>query len=145
MVELAFSLVVLMVLAAGAMDLGRAFFAYMALRDAAQEGAVFGSICPADKVTKQFDTTKIFQRVRLSSTNPIDLSDTTHVQIACFYLTGGTEVACSGPAAPGDGIKIQVSYDNFPITTPFLGAFLGTQTLNLRAEVTDTILRDTCP
>jgi len=37
LVEFAFGLVILMILISGIVDLGRAFFTYMALNDAAQE------------------------------------------------------------------------------------------------------------
>jgi Flp pilus assembly protein TadG len=42
MVEFAFGMVILMIILVGIVDLGRAFFTFMALRDAAQEGAVYG-------------------------------------------------------------------------------------------------------
>lgn len=138
LVELAVSLVIMLILLAGVVDFGRAFFSYLSLRDAAQEGAVYGSICPTN-------LTKILARVRGASTQPVDLTDTTHVQIACSFIIGGSEVACSGTPMPGNGIKVAVTYNNFPLTMPFLGSILGTQTITLRAEVTDTILRTTCP
>ncbi len=46
MVEFALVLVFLLALLAGVFDIGRAFFAYIIIRDAAQEGAVYGSIAP---------------------------------------------------------------------------------------------------
>ena len=46
MVELALTLTFLLILLAGTMDLGRAFFTWIEMRDAAQEGAVYGSLCP---------------------------------------------------------------------------------------------------
>lgn len=138
MVELAFGVVLLLLLAAGAMDLGRAFFTYMALRDAAQEGAVYGSVCPTNPAA-------ITSRVRTSSTEPVDLTDTSKVNVQCFYVTGGSDQPCSGSVTPGDGIKVRVTYNDFRITTPFLGAAIGTQSLTLSTEVTDTILRSSCP
>jgi hypothetical protein len=137
LVELAVMLVILILLIAGIVDLGRAFFAYIALRDAAQEGAVYGSICPTD-------TSAIINRVRSSSSNPVDLMDSAHVQVQCFFVVGGSETACGNNPIAGNGIKVKVSYNNFPVTMPFMGTILGTQTLTLRAEVEDTILRATC-
>jgi hypothetical protein len=46
LIELAFGLVILLVLLAGIVDIGRMLFFYISLRDAAQEGAVFGQISP---------------------------------------------------------------------------------------------------
>ena len=47
LVEMAMSLVILLLLVGGVVDFGRAFFTFMALRDAVQEGALYGSINPA--------------------------------------------------------------------------------------------------
>ena len=43
LVEFGVSVVILLILSAGVVDAGRAFFVYMAMRDAVQEGALFGS------------------------------------------------------------------------------------------------------
>ena len=44
LVELALSMTLLLILLAGVVDLGRAFFTYIALRDAAQEGASYAAV-----------------------------------------------------------------------------------------------------
>src|SRR6266496_1750168 len=76
LVELAISLVVLLYLLSGAVELGITFFQYVQLRDAAQEGALYGS-------TQQTrDLTAIETRVRSASSSPINLSDTTNVLVA---------------------------------------------------------------
>jgi hypothetical protein len=140
MVEFAISAIVILMLLVAVADFGRAFFTWLSIRDAAQEGAVFGAVCP------QF-VTQIEDRVRRTSQTPVNLNDATHVQVTCEYIEydqygNPTPRACSG-AAPtaGNGLKIEVRFDNFQITTPLLGSILGTQTLTLRAEVTDTIIR----
>ncbi|HSB66646.1 MAG TPA: TadE family protein, partial [Anaerolineales bacterium] len=48
MVELALTITLLMMLLAGTIDLGRAFFTWLAMRDAAQEGASYGTFHPSD-------------------------------------------------------------------------------------------------
>ena len=48
LVEFAFSLVLLLTLIVGIVDLSRALFTYMAIRDAAEEGALVASIAPDD-------------------------------------------------------------------------------------------------
>jgi len=128
LVELALAMVVLMVLVSGIVDLGRIFFSYVALRDAAQEGAAYASINPTD-------TAGITNRVRTSSNNPVNLGDTEHVQVSVTPV-GGT---CAG-----NSIKVTVTYNEYPLITPFMGAFLGKQTLTLSAEGTDTILQSDC-
>ncbi len=51
LVELSISLVVLLYLLSGAVEFGLAFFQFVQLRDAAQEGALFGSMNPAVGIT----------------------------------------------------------------------------------------------
>ncbi len=46
LVELGLTMMVMLWLLSGAVDFGLGFFAYVAIRDAAQEGALFGSINP---------------------------------------------------------------------------------------------------
>lgn len=145
MVEFAMSATIIFMLLVGVADFGRAFFTYLTMRDGAQEGAVFGSFCP-------LHTQAIEQRVRDSAERPVNLGDTEHVSISCIYVydvnnDGYIDAADNFPACgtvtplPGHGIKVRVTYDNFLITTPLLGSILGSQTITMRAEVQDTILR----
>lgn len=127
MVEFAFSLVILITLVVGIVDVGRALFTYMALRDAAQEGAQYASIHPED-----LDDIK--ERVY----NGSDL-------LRSIRADTDIEVTVIGVPCTGNGIKVQVSYENFPLTMPFLGAILGSQTIAISTSVTDTILRPGCP
>ena len=131
--ELALTLVLLLILVAGLIDLSRAFFAYMALRDAAQEGAVYGSIDPTN-------TTAIESRVRGTSQSQVDLTNTTDVSVAISYTSGNACASVDG----SNGISVTVTYSNFILTTPFLGTILGSQTFTLEATMTDTILRPPC-
>jgi len=48
LVEMALSLVLILILLVGTVEMGMAFFQYIQLRDAAQEGALYGSIAPLD-------------------------------------------------------------------------------------------------
>src|SRR5512138_1203999 len=66
LVEMAISLVILLWLLSGAAEFAIALFQYVQLRDAAQEGALFGSIKPTD-------LEGIEARARSSSAAPIDL------------------------------------------------------------------------
>ncbi len=130
LVEFAFSIVVLLLLVAGAVDLGRALYTYMGLRDAAQEGALYGSTNPTQQ-------NEIVSRVRNSSNLlqgiSADAAANTDVQVTVY-----------GAACTNNAIKVRVSYDNFPITMPFLGTLIGSQSIPISAEVTDTILSPSC-
>ena len=142
LVELAISITVLVFLLSGAIEFGMMFFQYIQLRDAAQEGALFGSINPAD-------TNGIVARVRGASTSPVDLSVTTGPQKVTVVL-GGIDKDTLAPidlvdACPGDGIQVTVSY-NHKVFMPLITQIVGnTRTLN--GVVTDTILVSTatCP
>jgi len=128
LVELSISILILLYLLSGAVEFGMAFFQFVQLRDAAQEGALYGSLNPAD-------TTGIESRIRNSSYSPIDLSDTGAVSIT---------ITLSGPACEGNGIQVAVSYDH-QIFMPFIPQLIGTNTIPLNATVTDTILSPVCP
>jgi len=81
MVELALSFTMLMFLLSATVDVGRAFYAYIAIRDAAQEGAAYGSLNPTD-------VPGIAEHVRFSSTDPFDLTDLSSVNISVSWPDG---------------------------------------------------------
>jgi hypothetical protein len=128
LVEFAAIIVILMVLLLGLLDLGRAFFTFMALQDAAQEGATYASIKPGD-------SSGIVDRVRYASDMPVDLTDATQVNVSVNPL---------GSLCAGNAIEVVVEMPAFAITTPLLGTILGSQSIPLRASVTDTILTPPC-
>jgi Flp pilus assembly protein TadG len=127
LVELALSLTVILLLLAGAVDFSIAYFSYSAMQDAAQEGALYGSIHPED-------TQGIIDRVRQASSNPVDLENQDLVEV---------KVTVSGAACEGDEVQVNVIYD-YPISMPFIGSIIGSQTITLNASVTDTILQPVC-
>jgi hypothetical protein len=144
LVEFAVSAIVILLLLVGIADFGRAFFTYLAMRDAAQEGAAYGSICPRHY-------SQIIDRVLYTSDSPVDLADASTIRVECDYwldenedgiMDPGETLACNSGFIPvaGTGIQIRVLYDDFVITTPLLGSIIG-QSISLQAEVTDTILR----
>lgn len=125
LVEFSISLVIILWLLAGAVEFGIALFQFIQLRDAAQEGALYGSINPAD-------TNGIVARVRAASSTPINLADTTQVTVT---------VATTGSACVADSVTVTVSFNHqvfMPFGTLFTG---GSPTIPLSASVTDTILK----
>lgn len=128
LVELAISLLILLYLLSGAVEFGIAFFQYVQLRDAAQEGALYGSMNPTD-------TAGITARVRAASSSPIDLQDTGLVTVNITYPDGDD--------CEGNGIQVDVSYDH-TVFMPFMSRIIG-PTVDLDATVTDTILSPVCP
>ena len=139
MTEFALSLVILLLLLAGIVDMGRIFFAYIIIRDAAQEGAVYGSIAPKDNLPTFKN--EVEERVKAAFTDP---SDSSNVPIDVTKLNVQTDIVGSTCASPGNGIKVKVEY-SVPVTMPFLGAVIGSQTMNLAATVQNAILSPICP
>jgi Flp pilus assembly protein TadG len=159
LIELAMSLVVLLILIAGLVDLGRAFFTYIALRDAAQEGASYAAVINSDTlesadvgnycaaITNRVIITSETTNMPGISNGPIDmraLSDSGAVTIDTTI--NGTDCAniAAADICMGGAVSVSVNYDNFPITMPFLGAIIGRQSLPLSATVVDTILTPAC-
>jgi len=131
MTEFAVGLVVIILILVGAVDVGRAVMTYLALRDAAQEGALYASI-------NRTDTNGIETHVWGSSTLLTGLHNDASANVSVQISYMGIDTCTGYP------IKIAVSYDNFPITTPFFGTFMGRQSISLRGEVVETILQPPC-
>jgi Flp pilus assembly protein TadG len=129
MIEFTLTLVIILVLLAGVVDLGRAIFTYLSLRDAAQEGASFASYNPTD-------TAGIQARASASSNMVQDLWNDGELTIT---------PTIAGAACNGSSITVEVFYPGFEIVTPFLGSIIGSQTIPIRASIIDTILVPPCP
>jgi Flp pilus assembly protein TadG len=137
MVEFSFLAIFLVVLLSGVADFGRAYFIFLEMRDAAQEGASYGSYSP-------MDWTGVEARVRDTMKEPVDMSDP--VLVAVTTELTNPPYACSGfhpVTLSTNRIKVTISYD-MPIAVPFLGTIIGSQVLPLEATVEDTILRPSC-
>lgn len=156
LVELAISLTVMLLLLVGAVTFGMAFFSYVAMRDAAQEGALYGSFNPYvdSNNNGSYDKTPspepvnlagIRERVRATSTSPVNFSDTTRIPDGYITAVAVTGLACEGNVSGvANAIRVSVEYD-FPVFMPFVGAIIGGQSIHLNATVTDTILEPRCP
>ncbi len=134
LVELGASLVVLLIMLAGIVDLGRLFMNVMALRDAVQEGALYGSMYPThcDQIVE-----RTYETARGSFVGAQDTEVDVYVDgVACKSATAVQ--ACSGKE-----IQVVIRQPDFPVTMPFIGSFIG-QTIPLRTEISNTILRPNC-
>ena len=139
MTEFALILVLMVTLLAGIVDFGRMFFAYIIIRDAAQEGAVYGSIAPKNDLTAF--SNEVEDRVKAAFTDP---SDSSNVPIDISKLNIQTEVLGATCATPGSGIRVKVDY-SVPVTMPFLGTILGSQEMKMTATAENAILSPICP
>ena len=126
MVELAVSFIVLMILLAGVVDLGRLAFYYIAMRDAAQEGASYASIFP-----NQCD--EIISRVETGTV------DTSRIEVT-LTIDGAACEICPSEYEPLTEIVVTVKDEHFPITMPLIGAFVGNE-ISLETTIRDNIIR----
>jgi Flp pilus assembly protein TadG len=133
LVELAISILILIYLLSGAVEFGIAFFQFVQLRDAAQEGALYGAITPPASAGDTAQINAIIDRAKASSASPIDLQNNPDISVS-VTVTGGY---CEGGA-----LKVQITYPH-RVFMPFMSTFTG-PTIPLNASVTDTILRPIC-
>lgn len=127
--ELAISFVALVLILAVAIDGARMFLSYLAVREAAEEGAVYGSINPTDD-------SGIIDRVRNSSSAPVDLSDTTMVSVVPAVI--------GGPCGNGTNqLQVTVTY-TFEMTMPFVSAVIGTNQFPIALSASSNILLPAC-
>lgn len=131
LVELALSLMVILMLLMGAIDFGIALFAYVSMRDAAQDGAIYGSINPTD-------VTGIKNRA-VDAASDVIAVDPDNVIVT---INGS---ACEGVTGTDPNtLQVLITHQH-PVSTPLVGAMIGSQTITLRAQVTNTILSPICP
>ncbi len=166
LVELAISLTVMLLLLSGAVTFGMALFSYVGMRDAAQEGALWGSFNPfLDQQVplnglydpgEPVNWQNICNRVKAASSSPVDMTAFTcsnggtpgspnNIDVQAILTTGGGGLPCEGPAT-GSGvyaIQVTVTYQ-YQIFMPLIGAIIG-QNIPLTAQVSDTILEPKCP
>ncbi|MEW5940905.1 MAG: TadE family protein [Chloroflexota bacterium] len=131
LVEFAISLTAILILLAGAVDFGIGLFHYIAMRDAAQEGALFGSMNPGnddgirERVANASGGSGLIADLWDNGSGPLDIL-----------------ITYSGAHCEGETVTVTLTYEYEP-NMPFIQIFVG-DTIRLRAEVTDTILTPYC-
>ena len=123
LIEFAIGITILLILLSGSLDLGRAYLSFLALQDAAAEGALYASTAPLDE-------SGVRSRVRETGQWPVDFSAFTDDQIVVDLL---------GFACAGHDLKVTVKMD-FVMAAPFIGG----RTLPLAAESIYTVLAPPC-
>ena len=122
MVEFVILLPLLLIVLGGLLDLGRLYYAYVAVTDAAGEGAAYGALYPSD-------IAEIFERAQYASGGLVQL-EPDKVQVNC--------PSCPG-AASGDPITVTVSYE-FRLATPVMTVIVPDGVLMLTAVAEEVIL-----
>ena len=125
LVELSITMVILLVLLLSIFEFGYAFLYYITIKDAAQEGAIYGSLYPSAACN-----TTLVSRVRNSSSSPaINITDTTVTPVT-VTRTGTTS---------GYTITVNVTH-HYHVITPLIRTILNDSTIDLHASITNTIL-----
>jgi len=138
LVELSAAMVVLLIILAGIVDLGRAIFTLFAMQDAAEEGIVYGTSFPTH-------CNQIRERIQYNLSNEV-LPDDIAVVVTIQNNSGVWQTCESIPfnnVYAGKEMRIQVT-QAFTITMPFIGAFTG-QVIPLKATANGVILRPQPP
>ena len=139
LVEFSLMLVVLVTLLMGVVDLGSAFFAYLALKDASAEGAYFGSVFP------QCENSASVSGGRCGDPNNVDYRVRQSAPVGGLIDWSAATVTINAPNDnPGELITVTVSY-NHSLITPVVGAIIGGQTFPLSATSVAVIVTDRLP
>jgi Flp pilus assembly protein TadG len=142
LIELAISLPVILLILLGTIDFGMALFSYSILRDAAQEGALYGSFNPSNKPEIENRARNILPRNdEAVFSSPVDLRDTSFVQVKIDILGDDCQGITGGVA---NSIRVNVIYQ-YPILMPLAGNIIGSDTISLTASATNVILQPPCP
>jgi Flp pilus assembly protein TadG len=119
LLELAIALPALLVLLLGLLDVGRAFWVLVTLKDAVSEGAQYAAAYPNQ-------TTQILERAAESSHALMPLSP------------GMFSIDFVAPPTSGQPITVTASY-TFTLLTPVINTIVPSGTLTLRATDTQVI------
>ncbi len=135
LVELALGFTFILILLAGAINFGEAFFIWIALREATQEGAVYAARHPTPT-----NDNEIRNRVRAAVQSEIPNFEVGRLTTTITRYDSST--------CPGDPITIAAEY-RFRILVPFVSTAVtialpteadGTPYITVRAETTNTVL-----
>ena len=127
LVEMALAATLMMFLLLATVDFGYGFLYWITIRDAAQEGAMFGSLHPSPAC----DNT-LRSWVKDSATSAV---------IRTANLQDGNITISRTGMNPGNSITVTVIH-NYHILTPLVSTFTGTTTIPVKASVTNTILQN---
>src|SRR5215207_1881996 len=121
LVEFALVIPILLMIFAGAADLGRIFYTYVAIENAAKEGVLYGSRYPLCDTASTLcpNPGNAEYRARQETVNVIDTADLA-VTVRCMSRVGAVVHTDLRDCAPGDRYEVTTSTD-FNLITPLLG------------------------
>jgi Flp pilus assembly protein TadG len=129
MVEFALSLTILLLLLAGIIDVARLWYIYIALEDAAGEGALYLSLNPTCS-SDFFCANPNNATYRAVNATDIVTLDSTNIITRVYGQSVGSQV------------EVEVIYNDFEFITPILDAFSGVfgGTITLTGSAQQTIV-----
>lgn len=141
LVEFVATLPILILLLLGTIDFGMAIFSYSMLRDAAQEGAFYGSFNPSNNAEIENRTRNISPRGEDEIfSSPVNLRNKDLVKVNVQILGRACQGTTKGVT---NSVQVSASY-NYPVLMPFVGPVLGS-TILLTGTATNIILQPACP
>ena len=130
LVEFALMMVVLIITLMGILDIGRAFFAYIALQDAVGEGAVYASLnsscITAESGPACADPDNVVWRTKNESLSGLVQSDAINVKVVVTSV------------APGSPITVTSTYTH-PLVGFVISSIVGSNVLPLQAQASAII------
>lgn len=132
LVEFAVGLVVILVILCGLLDLGRAYFIYVALEDGAGEAALYLSINPECRYASDGVACADPNNAEFRARNAGGLNvDWTHANIIIERPALGV----------GEPVSVTVEYP-FPLVTPLIPRIVGSETITLTAKASQITIRE---
>lgn len=129
MVEFALMLVILLTILMGVLDLGRAYFAYIALQDAVAEGAAYAAVNPTCLTPGPgacADPDNVIWRTHNESPAGMVTSSSMQVQVLAADLT------------PGSTVTVSATYTQ-TLLTFVISSIVGSNQLPLQAQANSII------
>jgi Flp pilus assembly protein TadG len=126
MVELALGLPLLLLLLLGTIDVGRAFYCAVQLRNAVREGAGYGAHFPTD-------TSGMTSRVTAHGVPSGTTVSTPTLSGSCTSNNGVASGTCV--------VTVTASYAFTPVTTGFLQKYFGLQPFTISASASMNVLQ----
>ena len=135
MIEFALAFLVLATIVLGAIDLGRAFFTWSQVKNAAREGAAYAERDPSSQAPSGSSCANP-NNIRYRAQNESGSLKSSFV--VTTRRNGTTYTGCptqtSFPINSGDTIEVKVETDFDPLS-PFAGAIFGEPTISADVEV----------
>lgn len=145
LVELAIILVLVLILLAGVVDLGRMMFEYLSIRDAAQEAAGYGAVYPnyCAEIRNRANQTYPYINGTVSVFVDGDYCAQAWADDSALDAEGNKQLPIRG--CEGNEIIVRINH-NSPVSMPLIGVFIDPENdgIEMSIEIKDRIVRPKC-